>query len=281
MYKSLSKGKDSNLSKQSNLSDGTNSGVENDLDDLDDQDTDNDTIEVPLTNSTLSNSSSLVISDATTSTNSISKFCCCLNPLVFFYNYVAFGWLDPLLKLGNKQPLESDDIPNLVKVDSSQYIYNRFLYCWNNEKVTKEEYNKTHDKAPLKPSLIVSLVKGFGLPFLMAGFFKFVPDICQFISPLILNRLIRFLSDPNQPASVGYNYVIILFFTQLVMSLCLRQYFWWCYRVGLRLRTAVITSVYNKSLNISMSAMNKKSTGEITNLMSVDSTRLQVRSYDK
>jgi len=70
-------------------------------------------------------------------------------------------------------------------------------------------------------------------------------------------------------------YVLGLFLANFTMSLCLRQYFWWCYRVGMNLRAAVVTSVYNKSLVISPATMSRKTTGEITNLMSVDSSRLQ------
>jgi hypothetical protein len=43
----------------------------------------------------------------------------------------------------------------------------------------------------------------------------------------------------------------------------------------MNLRSAVITSVYNKALAISAATMGRKTVGEITNLMSVDSSRLQ------
>lgn len=112
--------------------------------------------------------------------------------------------------------------------------------------------------------------------FCVSGFLKFVTDCCQLVGPLILNQLIRFLSDPTIPANRGNYYVAALFLANVAMSLCLRQYFWWCYRVGLRLRSCVITSVYHKTLVMSTASLSRKTTGEIINLMSVDSTRLQV-----
>lgn len=45
--------------------------------------------------------------------------------------------------------------------------------------------------------------------------------------------------------------------------------------MGMRLRSAVTTSIYSKALVLSTAAMSTRTTGEITNLMSVDSTRLQ------
>ncbi|OQR83043.1 ATP-binding Cassette (ABC) Superfamily, partial [Thraustotheca clavata] len=48
-----------------------------------------------------------------------------------------------------------------------------------------------------------------------------------------------------------------------------------CFETGLRLRSAIVTAVYQKSLVLSASAKGQKSTGEITNLMSIDAQRLQ------
>lgn len=50
-----------------------------------------------------------------------------------------------------------------------------------------------------------------------------------------------------------------------------------CYRVGMNLRSSVVTSIYHKALSISVASLSRKTLGEITNLMSVDSSRLQVR----
>jgi len=60
------------------------------------------------------------------------------------------------------------------------------------------------------------------------------------------------------------------------MSLCLRQYFHRCFQTGLQLRTAVVAAVYEKSLTLAISERQIRSSGEITNLMSVDAQRLQV-----
>lgn len=57
--------------------------------------------------------------------------------------------------------------------------------------------------------------------------------------------------------------------------MCVTLVYRWCYRVGMNLRSAVITSVYAKSLIISPMTLARKTVGEITNLMSVDSGRLQ------
>ena len=47
------------------------------------------------------------------------------------------------------------------------------------------------------------------------------------------------------------------------------------YRVGMRMRSAMVATVYRKAFDISNEGGKNFTTGEITNLMSVDATRLQ------
>jgi len=96
----------------------------------------------------------------------------------------------------------------------------------------------------------------------------------MFLNPLILGKVVGFLNS-KEPLSHGLLYVAILFVANVTMSLCLRRYFYSCFRVGLRLRTAVVTSVFAKALVLSSAELMKRSVGEVTNLMSVDSARLQ------
>ena len=79
-------------------------------------------------------------------------------------------------------------------------------------------------------------MKAFGGPFLKAGFLKLIHDLCAFVGPNVLKALIRFLKDPNAPLSRGIGLTLLVTLSQLTMSLCLRQYFYSCYRTGLRLR---------------------------------------------
>jgi hypothetical protein len=181
------------------------------------------------------------------------------------WNTLTFAWMQNLLKKGNVKPLTLEDLDELPKSDSSEGVFKRFSQVWNKQMTENAS-----------PSLTWTFVFAFGKPFIAAGFLKLVHDSSLFVGPMLLNALIKYLSDPSKPLSLGLMYVLGLFLSNFMMSLCLRQYFWWCYRVGMNLRSAVITSVYSKALVISTAALGKKSTGEITNLMSVDSTRLQV-----
>eukprot|EP01031_Cornospumella_fuschlensis_P036378 gene36378-44128_t len=179
-------------------------------------------------------------------------------------NTLTFTWLQDLLTLGNQKPLTLEDLYPLPKADQSSEIYAVFQQAW------QEQLRNS-----MSPSLAWSFASSYGRPFLAAGLLKLVHDSCLFLGPLLLNSIISFLSHPEQPLVYGLYCVAGLFVANLLMSLCLRQYFFTCYRVGMNLRSAVVTSVYHKSLVLSTSVLSRKTTGEVSNLMSVDSSRLQ------
>ena len=78
----------------------------------------------------------------------------------------------------------------------------------------------------------------------------------------------------------GYVLATGLFVAAVVQSVCLHQYFHRVMKTGLRLRSAIVTAVYSKSLVLSNTARQSTTTGEIVNLMSVDAQRfMDLMSY--
>lgn len=132
-----------------------------------------------------------------------------------FWNTITFAWMDELLKKSHEKPLEQTDLHELQPEDRADSIYQRFMQYW------EPQLHSTSS-----PSLTMTFIQAFGKPFLAAGFLKFIHDTTLFLCPYLLNHLIVFLSDPSQPTRVGLMYVLGLFLANLIMSLCLRQYFW-------------------------------------------------------
>ncbi|KAL4133396.1 hypothetical protein PRIC2_003714 [Phytophthora ramorum] len=176
---------------------------------------------------------------------------------------IFFSWVTPLMKLGNERPLESDDLFQLDPHNRAANVSEAFAVVWDAQKRSS------------KPSLVWALGKAFGLKFVVAGFLKLVHDSLQFVGPMIIKDIIAYLSDPAAPLSEGLTYAGVIFVSGVVQSFALRQYFFYCYETGLQFRSAIVTAVFDKSLLLSAAARQQRTSGEITNLMSIDAQRLQ------
>jgi len=125
------------------------------------------------------------------------------------------------------------------------------------------------------PSLAMALMHSFGNEFLKAGILKLGHDSCLFVGPQVLNAMIYYLRDAGAPRSRGLALTLAVTCSQLTMSFCLRHYFFNCFVVGLKVRTAVVVAVYQKALVLAAGERQTRTVGEITNLMSIDAKRLQ------
>ncbi len=83
------------------------------------------------------------------------------------------------------------------------------------------------------------------------------------------------MSKPSyvEPVWHGFFIAVLLFVTAMVQSVMLNYYFQVMFEIGMRVRTALISAIYRKSLNLSNSARKGTTSGEIVNLMSVDAQR--------
>ncbi|RLN47454.1 hypothetical protein BBJ28_00013553 [Nothophytophthora sp. Chile5] len=176
---------------------------------------------------------------------------------------VFFTWVTPLMKLGNERPLENEDLFQLDPYNRSAAISQRFAEKWAEQKRKKS------------PSLVWALGKAFGLKFVVAGFLKLIHDSLQFVGPMIIKDIIAYLSDPTAPRAEGLVYAGVIFVSGVVQSFALRQYFFYCFETGMQFRSAIVTAVFEKSMVLSSAARQQRTSGEITNLMSIDAQRLQ------
>ena len=206
---------------------------------------------------------------------------------------VTFAWMDQLLEKGFRKPLQEDDLFPLNTMDRSKDVSIRFKECWRSE-VSKWKSRKSlrasvpssksinqpllepkpEDKQSL-PSLYRALARGLGSRFALAGVFKVVQDSLMLVGPVLLNKIVVFIKSSDSSIEIGIAYIVLLFFASFFQSVFLHQYFHICFRIGMHVRTALVTAIYQKALRLSPSARQEKTTGDIVNLMSIDAQRMQ------
>ncbi|KAG8537620.1 hypothetical protein GDO81_024206, partial [Engystomops pustulosus] len=87
---------------------------------------------------------------------------------------------------------------------------------------------------------------------------------------LLLDRL----KDSTVPTWQSFFIAVLLLICPCFQSIFLHQHDYLCYVIGMRIRSAVIGSVYEKALVISNSGRKNSSAGEIVNLISTDVQKL-------
>ena len=125
-------------------------------------------------------------------------------------------------------------------------------------------------------SVLRPLIVSFGLSFLMASCLKFIHDVTVFINPVLLKEIIHFSSSAHadDPVWPGVFYSVSLLLVAWSQT-CLRAtYFYRMELVGLWVKSALISAIYQKSLTVTAKAKKGSTSGEIVNLMSVDAKKI-------
>ena len=81
----------------------------------------------------------------------------------------------------------------------------------------------------------------------------------NFKAPLLIilklffnSELILFISDRDAPMYQGYVIAVSMYAVSILQSICLQQYYFTCYVVGMRIRTSLITVIYDKVWSIKL-----------------------------
>lgn len=206
---------------------------------------------------------------------------------------LTFSWFDPFVLIGFKRSLTESDLWALNPNDASAEVAHKFDKYWQRSLKKREisnnakaSFTKSSASVNFKPqvekkkaSILPALCIAFGAQFLFGALLKLVNDILMFISPQILRMLIGFV-EGDEPSWRGYLYAGLLLATAIVQTLLLAHYFTRMYLVGMRIRSALTSAIYKKSLRMSNGARKESTVGEIVNLMSVDAHRfLELTAY--
>ncbi|KAL1943159.1 hypothetical protein VTO73DRAFT_4830 [Trametes versicolor] len=178
----------------------------------------------------------------------------------------SFMWMDRLMQKGASEYITEDDLPALLPHDEASQLGDRL----------KKAMNK-------HSSLWVSLFVAYGGPYMFALGLKLAQDALAFLQPQLLRWLLAYIStyqtskaSDGTPPTVfeGFAVAALMFGASLIQTVVLHQYFQHCFETGMRVRSGLVTAIYQKALVLSNDGRSSAS-GDIVNLMSVDAMRLQ------
>ena len=189
---------------------------------------------------------------------------------------LLFMWAKPLFTRASalhaeNKGLEGTDLLPLPHMDHGDTISPTFEKAW------KESQDPTISRA---------LRKVIGRRFVRAGFLKVFNTCLQFAFPLLLNAILVFIEemqagvytkeDPWYVYYRGYWLSALLFLAMASKAITENYYFQAVYRSGFQSRVALSLAVYNKSLRLASSERHGTTLGELTNLMQVDASKIEM-----
>ena len=195
-----------------------------------------------------------------------------LEPSASIIEWLFLSWLTPYFILGNKRPLDDDDMPTYFANDYGQACIDRFQEIWGNNEAMKKEAAKKDDKDR-------SVLTMWRIYFQLLGpkilLYQFMLDICKIFTmiaaPTFLYRLLQGLEGSVQvtrPELWGYAVGIWVcpFASAVLQSLHGRL----ITRHACRMRNALAMKVYRDCLDMSNKARTELGTGKTVQLMAMD-----------
>lgn len=181
------------------------------------------------------------------------------------FSLATLSWLNPLLSIGAKRPLELKDIPLLAPKDRAKTNYKVLNLNW--EKLKAENPSG-------KPSLAWAILKSFWKEAACNAVFAGLNTLVSYVGPYLISYFVDYLGGKETFPHEGYILAGIFFAAKLVETLTTRQWYLGVDILGMHVRSALTAMVYRKGLKLSSSAKQNHTSGEIVNYMAVDVQRV-------
>jgi ATP-binding cassette subfamily C (CFTR/MRP) protein 1 len=182
------------------------------------------------------------------------------------FSLLSFGWLTPMMKRGYKTYLTEEDLWDLPARNTTKSNGDKFSRNW------AAQIQKPN------PSIWGALIKSYGKTYLAYVPLKMVADSLSYVQPQLLRLLISFVdsyrTDQPDPPFRGFLIALTMFAVSLTQSVCNNTFMNFVFEFGTTVKAALISNIYKKSLRLSNEGRAAKSTGDIVNLMAVDTQRI-------
>ncbi|XP_078163873.1 putative ABC transporter C family member 15 [Carex rostrata] len=175
---------------------------------------------------------------------------------------VTFSWMSPLFAKGYKKPLERDDVPELYEKDASEFVSSSFANILNSVK----------ERQGLSTSAVYKAIFLFvGRKVMINAFFAVASASASYVGPSLIDQLVSFLGGERKNGlRRGYVLAIAFLSAKVLETIFQRQWIFGARQLGMRVRGALISHIYQKGLRLSSRSKQAHTSGEIINYMSVD-----------
>ncbi|KAJ2784563.1 Transporter of the ATP-binding cassette (ABC) [Coemansia javaensis] len=153
---------------------------------------------------------------------------------------LLFSWMDPMIWLGYRRPLEPNDVYDLMPEDRSEHVCAR----WQSE---CRAYARRRGRDTR--SLARRLFWFFRWQLAVQCAWTLAQAVFVFSSPLFLRRILAYMEDPTlYTREQAFWCVFGLLAGASLASLCQSQALWVGRKIGIQIKSIIVGDVYAKSL---------------------------------
>lgn len=190
----------------------------------------------------------------------------CMYGRASFLDLVTFSWMSPLFAIGYKKPLDKNDVPDIDGRDYADLLSGSFGRI-----IADVESRHGLSTLSIYRAMFIFIRRRAAIN----AVFAILCACASYVGPSLINDLVKFLGGERKYGlKKGYVLAAAFLSAKVVETVAQRQWIFGARRLGMRLRAALISHIYQKGLRLSCSSRQKHTSGEIINYMSVDIQRI-------
>ncbi|KAJ0409805.1 hypothetical protein ATCC90586_005372 [Pythium insidiosum] len=165
----------------------------------------------------------------------------------------TFGWVSPLMDLGNSRALVPDDLWPLAPKQTTGAVATSFDSCFSETR-----------------SISRSFFRVFGARLAFTGLAFVVATVGVFVGPVVLHEVVDSLAAKRVDLTSLTLWVLGLFTALVLRALANNYAIFQSQLIAMELAAALKSLLYRKSIRLDATARKRKATGDIVSLYSTD-----------
>ncbi|CAM6100625.1 unnamed protein product [Calypogeia fissa] len=172
------------------------------------------------------------------------------------FSVLIWLWLNPLLAKGISKALGPSDVPLLAPSDNAEPVYVKFKSSYEAQTGVKSARR--------------AIVSTYWPQLLFTALLALIKLSVMYVGPLLITPISENVNGQELFPYEGYVLVGILLLAKIAEVLSSHHYNFFSNKLGMVVRSSLITAVYQKGLKLTSHARQTHGAGQITNYMTVD-----------